>query len=148
MDRMEALRSGATRYFTGKPCIRGHVADRYARNGGCVKCMPLAAKKSINQCVTEGDLIKAQTKKIFLYAHELSYPAIKMTVDAFITKKFPNINPDYINNYPFRAKQINETVFRIKVCVPIENVEEMYLIGKSLLYTNSDPQPRLFPSPA
>lgn len=34
----EARAVGATRYNTGKPCVNGHYADRYARKGGCVTC--------------------------------------------------------------------------------------------------------------
>lgn len=37
------LRNGV-RYFTGKPCSRGHIAQRYASNQGCVECAFLDAK--------------------------------------------------------------------------------------------------------
>lgn len=37
--RIEALQMGVTRYFTGKPCKRGHISNRYTQNGGCVECM-------------------------------------------------------------------------------------------------------------
>jgi 5-methylcytosine-specific restriction endonuclease McrA len=33
-----AKRLGVSRYSTGKPCQRGHSAERYAHNGGCVEC--------------------------------------------------------------------------------------------------------------
>lgn len=36
--RKEAKELGATHYFTGKPCIRGHVAPRKLK-GGCVDCV-------------------------------------------------------------------------------------------------------------
>jgi hypothetical protein len=36
--RAEALAMGATRYFTGKPCGRGHVAERLAANKDCCEC--------------------------------------------------------------------------------------------------------------
>jgi hypothetical protein len=32
----EALK--ARTYFTGKPCLRGHVAPRRAHNGVCIEC--------------------------------------------------------------------------------------------------------------
>jgi hypothetical protein len=36
------------RYFTGKPCRHGHVAERYASNNVCVVCArDRVAKKSI-----------------------------------------------------------------------------------------------------
>jgi 5-methylcytosine-specific restriction endonuclease McrA len=33
------------RYFTGKPCSRGHVAERYVSSNGCVECAALLARK-------------------------------------------------------------------------------------------------------
>jgi hypothetical protein len=34
----EAKAAVATRYFTGKPCPRGHVGERFASSHGCVIC--------------------------------------------------------------------------------------------------------------
>lgn len=36
--RAEAQATGATHYFTGKPCTRGHIALRKTK-GSCVECM-------------------------------------------------------------------------------------------------------------
>lgn len=36
--RAEAKASGATHYFTGKACVRGHIAPRKTK-GSCVDCM-------------------------------------------------------------------------------------------------------------
>lgn len=36
--RSEALTQGVKRYFTGKPCIRGHIAERAVSNRGCLQC--------------------------------------------------------------------------------------------------------------
>ena len=36
--RAEAKATGATHYFTGKPCTRGHIAPRKTK-GCCVECM-------------------------------------------------------------------------------------------------------------
>lgn len=35
----EARKLGLSRYFTGKPCLRGHIAERYAYNATCVECL-------------------------------------------------------------------------------------------------------------
>lgn len=37
-SRIEALALGVRRYNTGKPCIRGHHADRFTRGGKCTMC--------------------------------------------------------------------------------------------------------------
>lgn len=34
----DAKAKGLTRYFTGKPCKRGHVAERYTRTSNCLQC--------------------------------------------------------------------------------------------------------------
>ena len=39
MSRDEALQAGRKRYFTGLPCRRGHLAERYTSMGGCVECV-------------------------------------------------------------------------------------------------------------
>jgi hypothetical protein len=36
--RADAIRIGATRYFTGKACRKGHVCERLTINGGCSEC--------------------------------------------------------------------------------------------------------------
>ena len=38
LTRQEALNIGYARYFTGKPCKHGHVAERYTASRQCVEC--------------------------------------------------------------------------------------------------------------
>jgi hypothetical protein len=38
MNRQEAIRVKAPRYFTGKPCKHGHIVERYVNGGACVEC--------------------------------------------------------------------------------------------------------------
>jgi hypothetical protein len=45
MTRKEALEQGSTRYFTGEPCGRGHVAERYTARGNCVECQEEARRR-------------------------------------------------------------------------------------------------------
>jgi hypothetical protein len=46
MTRSEALNKGLTRYFTGNPCKRGHLADRNAITASCYRCLAEYQKKS------------------------------------------------------------------------------------------------------
>lgn len=41
MTRMEAINSAKDVYFTGKPCIHGHVVNRYTSTGHCIECLRL-----------------------------------------------------------------------------------------------------------
>lgn len=46
ITRAEAIRSGASRYFTGVPCKRGHVAERYVASKTCRICADANAQKT------------------------------------------------------------------------------------------------------
>lgn len=46
VTRAEALRQGLVRYFTGKPCKRGHISERFTRNGTCLGCAPIISAKT------------------------------------------------------------------------------------------------------
>jgi hypothetical protein len=39
LSRQAAIESNSVRYFTGEPCVNGHVAQRYTTNGGCLECV-------------------------------------------------------------------------------------------------------------
>ncbi len=45
VTRSDALACGLTRYFTGKPCPHGHVAELSAKNSTCVVCRSIGARK-------------------------------------------------------------------------------------------------------
>lgn len=48
-ERAAALEKGLTRYFTGRPCKHGHVAERSAKSGECITCsLARQAKERIN----------------------------------------------------------------------------------------------------
>ena len=38
VSRSDAMRQGLKRYFTGIPCSRGHVSERYTSSAKCVEC--------------------------------------------------------------------------------------------------------------
>jgi hypothetical protein len=38
ISRDEARARGLKRFFTGRPCKRGHIAERYVGSRGCVEC--------------------------------------------------------------------------------------------------------------
>lgn len=44
----EAKALGLNRFFTGRPCKHGHVAERYVAAGKCIICQDIASKKWIN----------------------------------------------------------------------------------------------------
>lgn len=38
IDRLAAANSGRTRFYTGRPCKHGHLAERFVSGGACVEC--------------------------------------------------------------------------------------------------------------
>lgn len=38
ISRGDALKAGLNRYFTGKPCIAGHISERFTVLGDCCRC--------------------------------------------------------------------------------------------------------------
>ena len=49
MNRQEAIAASVPRYFTGKPCAHGHVAERYVASKTCVECGNANAQKTKNK---------------------------------------------------------------------------------------------------
>jgi hypothetical protein len=46
ITRQEAKAKELTRYFTGKPCVHGHVAERLVKNKTCLTCSAISAAKA------------------------------------------------------------------------------------------------------
>jgi 5-methylcytosine-specific restriction endonuclease McrA len=45
----EAKARGLSRYFTGKPCTRGHIAQRQVSSGSCVECHKITVRRHYEQ---------------------------------------------------------------------------------------------------
>ena len=46
VSKAEAKSIGLKRYFTGKPCKRGHIAERGVCNSGCISCKQQRIKEN------------------------------------------------------------------------------------------------------
>jgi len=64
--RAEAKEAGATHYFTGVPCTRGHIALRKAR-GNCVECVKedWAADNERRKSLPKSEAAKAAGKRYY-----------------------------------------------------------------------------------
>ena len=63
MDRKTAISLGAKKYYTGKPCPRGHICDRYVDKATCVECSKAASK---NWMKNNKERVNARVKKSYL----------------------------------------------------------------------------------
>lgn len=39
ITRLDAIELKLTRYFTGQPCKRGHICNRYTKTAACIECL-------------------------------------------------------------------------------------------------------------
>ena len=46
VSRKEAIERGLTRYFTGKACKQGHVAQRQTISATCITCLREASHRN------------------------------------------------------------------------------------------------------
>lgn len=80
ISRADARAQGAITYFTGKPCLRDHVAARHVSNGSCLEC--LKARQASKQYklsrakyrAENKDKISARSKERYL-VHSEKYKA-------------------------------------------------------------------------
>lgn len=92
LSRAQALSSNSARYFTGQPCRRGHYAERYTVNGGCVECMA-----QNNNAVREEKVLGSnprrdaveQLAKVGMRLYHEDVPAFTELATAMVVARFP-----------------------------------------------------------
>lgn len=57
---MQAQLQGLARYFTGKSCIYGHVAERFVCNCQCIECHRIKNRKD---WLRRGPVVNARRRK-------------------------------------------------------------------------------------
>lgn len=53
IDREAACAAGLLKFYTGKPCVRGHLSQRYVSTGGCCSCLNKRFVRRINPWTAE-----------------------------------------------------------------------------------------------
>lgn len=99
ISRKEAKNLGLKKYFTGKPCKNGHVAERNCNSRVCVKCQYLSYKNYF---------AKNKEKE---NARSLSYRHRNLTKARESAVLWAKKNPEKKNaaNATRRSKKINQT---------------------------------------
>lgn len=60
MKRREAKAIGSIRYFTGKPCKHGHIAERHTSDGACLECSRIKSSNVYKENREEKCLLASQ----------------------------------------------------------------------------------------
>ncbi len=53
ISRREAAKNSLLKYYTGKACLRGHIAERYVKSATCTECNKQNCKKYYEQYFKE-----------------------------------------------------------------------------------------------
>lgn len=60
ISRKEANSLGLTHYFTGKPCLHGHISERWVSTGQCVEC-----RKENNACEKNKERLRVYGREYY-----------------------------------------------------------------------------------
>ena len=80
LTRRDAHARGMVRYWTGKPCRRGHLAHRYVTSGICTACI---AERNGSYHRRHATL-----RRLVADLHPDDYEAAKALVDALVAARF------------------------------------------------------------
>lgn len=83
----EAIQAGQKYYFTGIPCVNGHISKRFATNRNCVMCDHQRKEKKRKQ-------LKTNTKPTKVYRIVEFAPSILRKK----VKKFRRVRPEIISD--------------------------------------------------
>lgn len=74
ISRRDASRVGSKKFFTGKPCLHGHVSERYVTTGACIECLrgtaPDTIRISLNVHIRDREAIE-------MFAHHLGLERVR-----------------------------------------------------------------------
>lgn len=97
-------------YFTGIPCVNGHIASRYTGSGACSYCIGFYKK----QPASELDRVKRQMKTIILPVFPCDMDFVKAFVYSFAMSRWPILK---IEDICVNGKTAHEHLF-IFLCHP------------------------------
>jgi len=138
--RKEAKELGATHYFTGEPCVRGHVAPRKTK-GACVECMKedWAADNERRKSKPKSDAAKAAGRRYYEKNKDLVLARANNqspTASRAYKKAWKERNKDYVQVI------INSRRRRMRVATPVWlspeqklQIRSIYLAARQLTKT-------------
>lgn len=130
ISRADALNSKFRHYFTGQPCLRGHVARRYVTNGACVDCIN---EKAGREPATKRLLARVgDLAELRLRVFDVDWPRIRDTAHAYFLAVYPEHRPPPDRAPRSRAAQTSIYVVR----VPDQYVVAMRAAADAMLATH------------
>lgn len=138
MDRSEAINNGFTRYFTGRPCQRGHVADRYTKSGNCAACL-LENLQAINADVKElKHKFMENTELIFLHVYDVDFDTVKIFVSSACHTNLEIGMKLFMDSFT-RVRSVAGGVSQCSIRVPLGIKSDIYKLASAFLQQHSKP---------
>lgn len=109
IQRKTAKYLGFNRYFTGVPCARGHISEKYTGHGSCVEC---ASNHSKSEKKKEYDKIRYSSRREEFVQKQRKYNKIKSKERCEHAKEWARNNPEkrraISKAYKSRRRQIEK----------------------------------------
>jgi len=106
--RLEAKAKGLLTYFSGKPCIHGHVTERYVKHGNCLGCLAEKREYFNNYAKTHKETMRSAGRR-FRKNHPDVHCAIQALRRADKLQRTPSwANLEAIQTIYSQAKEITE----------------------------------------
>jgi hypothetical protein len=99
ITKLEAKVKGSTRFFTGQPCLKGHVVERMVSDGYCIQCKRIREKKSYDSGTRKEYVKKMYTKKREVILADLKEHYVYSNERKEYLEKWRNANVDNIALY-------------------------------------------------
>lgn len=122
LARKDAVAAGSRKYFTGKPCKHGHIAERYTDSGTCSVCIngnrPSVAVTPLTHGTPEQreqaqEIVDLKDSKFWLY--DVDYVAFKKVAIGMLRARYPLVPPAAFEVKPIPSRPIQGTsLYRVK----------------------------------
>ena len=94
-----AKQQGLARYFTGKPCRNGHIAERYVAQSACVVCARDKARDQYRQLDAAARTNYYESRKAHVSQWKVTHPERARELNAKSSAAAKQRNPDYFKQY-------------------------------------------------
>lgn len=132
MERQEAMQQGLTRYFTGRACSKGHLAERYTKSGNCAACIMENLQSVAAESAVAKNKFMENTERIFLYVYDVDFETVKIFVSAACTANM-DIGLEAFKETFAKIKEVGDGVHQCRVRVPKAIKTDIYKLAEAFL---------------
>lgn len=108
----EAKSLGLAKYFTGKPCKKGHIAERYTKSSTCVECLKESSANRISEFKAYQKTWYQENSTKIKEKSNIRYAFIKSSIEEVSKRKnWMANNVDKMKEYRKSYRLSNPSIF-------------------------------------